>query len=357
MGIIYIKVGLITLERMISSMENKKKYMIWGICIALPLVLLMFSLFIGRYDFTFGEIVDILIHPSEWKNDPSRSIQYSVIYDMRLPRCLMAFVVGGALAISGGAQQSMFRNPLVDSGMLGVSAGAGFGACLAIVAFGDNFMIYLCAFIFGILAMMLSCLVGKIYDTSPTVTLVLGGVVVSSIFNALVSFLKFVADPLEKLPTITFWLMGSLQRANFKDLLLVLIPIVPSIIVMLLLRWRLNVLSLGEKEASSLGVDVKMVRALMMISTSIATAAAVCVSGTIGWIGLIVPHIVRMIVGNDNRALLPASLLIGGSFLMAVDLLARSITSAEVPIGVLTAIIGGPFFVLILKKTKGGGSW
>lgn len=338
-------------------LSRRKKYMVWGICMLLPILLLFVSLFVGRYEFEVQDILDILLHPEEWSSDPERLIPYSVIYEMRLPRSLLAFVVGAALAISGGTQQSMFRNPLVDSGMLGVSAGAGFGACLAIVLFGNNFMIYFMSFGFGILAMGMSYLVGKIYDTSPTVTLVLGGVVVSSIFSALVSFVKFVADPLEKLPTITFWLMGTLQRANFEDLGMVLIPIVPSVIVMLLLSWKLNVLSLGEKDAVALGVDVKRIRGILMICTSIATAAAVCVSGTIGWIGLIVPHIVRMMVGNDNRVLLPASMAIGGAFLMAVDLLARSITSAELPIGVLTAIIGGPFFIMILKRTKGGGSW
>ena len=337
--------------------SKKKEAFMWILCLALPLVLLIISLFVGRYDFTLADIVDILIHPEAWKNNPDTAIQFSVIYEMRLPRALMAFVVGGALAISGGAQQSMFRNPLVDSGMLGVSAGAGFGACVAIVLFGQNFMIYILSFVFGILAMALSYMVGKIYDTSPTVTLVLGGVVVSSIFSALVSFVKYVADPLEKLPTITFWLMGSLSRANFQDLLMVLVPIVPSIAIIILLRWRLNILSLGEKDAIALGVNINQVRGIIMICTSVATAAAVCVSGTIGWIGLIVPHIVRMMVGNDNRILLPCSLAIGGSFLMAIDLMARSMSSAEIPIGVLTAIIGGPFFVLILQRTKGGGSW
>lgn len=342
---------------MLNMTSKKKLTLVWIVCILLPILLLLFSLFMGRYDFEIFEIVDILVNRSEWGQDPEKAIQYSVIYDMRLPRAILAFVVGGTLAISGAAQQSMFRNPLVDSGMLGVSAGAGFGACLAIVLFGDNFAIYILAFFFGILAMCLSYFVGKFYDSSPTITLVLGGVVVSSIFSAMISFIKYVADPLEKLPTITFWLMGSLGRANFEDLSFALIPIVPSIIGILLLRWKLNVISLGDKDAISLGVNTNLIRIFLMIFTSIATAGAVCISGTIGWIGLIVPHIIRMLIGNDNRALLPISLLVGGSFLMIIDIIARSIVSAEIPIGVLTALIGGPFFVLILRKTKGGGSW
>ncbi len=329
----------------------------FAICIGLPILLIGLSLFIGRYTLGFSEIVSILFHPAEWMNDPERAIEYSLIHEIRLPRALMAFIVGGALSVSGGALQGMFRNPLVDSGMLGVSSGAGFGACLGIILFPNSAMVYFLAFAFGLLAVMLSYLAGKIYDSAPTVTLVLGGVIVSSVFSALISFTKFTADPMEKLPTITFWLMGSLSRANFQDISIALIPISIGVAGIMLVRWQINVLSLGEKEARTLGVNTTLSRAIVIVCTSIATAGAVCISGTIGWIGLIIPHIVRMLFGNDNRILLPASLCIGGAFLLAVDLAARSIVSTEIPLGVLTALIGGPFFILILKRTKGGGSW
>lgn len=327
------------------------------VCVIVPIVIILFSLFIGRYDLKFSDIVSILLEREKWASDPLRAIEYSLIYDIRLPRALLAFIVGGALSISGGALQGMFRNPLVDSGMLGVSAGAGFGACLGIIFFNNPFMIYTLSFLFGITAVLLSYITGKIYDSAPTVTLVLGGVVISAIFSALISFLKFVADPMEKLPTITFWLMGSMSRANFRDMSIALIPITIGIVGILLIRWRVNVLSLGEKEASTLGVNTSLCRAIIIVCTAIATAGAVCVSGTIGWVGLIIPHIVRMLVGNDNRVLLPVCLSVGGCFLLIVDLIARSIVSSEIPLGVLTALLGGPFFIVILKRTKGGGSW
>jgi len=327
------------------------------VCLVLPVILIVFSLFVGRYDLTISDILSILLEKEKWLADPDRAIEYSLVYDIRLPRALLAFIVGGALAVSGGALQGMFRNPLVDSGMLGVSSGAGFGACLGIIFFHQSFMIYALAFCFGILAVLLSYMTGKIYDSAPTVTLVLGGVVISAIFSALISFMKFVADPMEKLPTITFWLMGSLSRANFQDMTIAMIPVTIGIAGIMLIRWRVNVLSLGEREANTMGVNTGLCRAIIIVCTSFATAGAVCVSGTIGWVGLIIPHIVRMIVGNDNRILLPVCLSVGGCFLLIVDLIARSIVSTEIPLGVLTALIGGPFFIVILKRTKGGGSW
>lgn len=340
------------------SIINQKnfKFLVLA-CILLPIILIFFSLFIGRYELSIRDILSILIEKEKWISNPERVIEYSLVREIRLPRALLAFIVGGALSISGGALQGMFRNPLVDSGMLGVSAGAGFGACLGILFFPNSLMIYFLAFFFGVFAVLLSYLTGKIYDSAPTVTLVLGGVVISAIFSALISFVKYVADPLEKLPTITFWLMGTLNRANFQDMPVALVPIAIGVTGIILVRWQINVLSLGDKEASTLGVNTNFYRAIVIICTSIATAGAVCVSGTIGWVGLIIPHIVRMLVGNDNRVLLPVSLSLGGSFLLIVDLIARSIVSTEIPLGVLTAMIGGPFFILILKRTKGGGSW
>ncbi|MGB4242399.1 MAG: iron ABC transporter permease, partial [Dethiobacteria bacterium] len=320
-------------------------------------LLVLLSLFVGRYELSFSDILSILMEREKWISDPERAIEYSLVWEIRLPRALLAFVVGGTLSVCGGALQGMFRNPLVDSGMLGVSAGAGFGACLGILLFPNSVMIYSLAFFFGVFSVLLSYLTGKIYKSAPTVTLVLGGVVISAIFSALISFVKFVADPLEKLPTITFWLMGSLTRANFQDLTIALIPITIGIAGIMLIRWQINVLSLGDREARTLGVNTGLCRAIVIACTSIATAGAVCVSGTIGWVGLIIPHIVRMLVGNDNRVLLPACVSIGGCFLSIVDLVARSIVSTEIPLGVLTAIIGGPFFIVILKRTKGGGSW
>ena len=196
-------------------MSKKKKTIIYILAILAPIALIFFSLFVGRYEITIGEVLAILGNGIVLD---STDIATSLIYEIRLPRALMAFMVGASLAIAGGALQGMFRNPLVDSGMLGVSTGAAFGACLGILLFGGaSSLIYGLSFAFGLSAVLLSCLVAKIYNSAPTVTLVLGGVVVSAVFSALISFVKYVADPLDKLPTITFWLMGSLSRASFDD--------------------------------------------------------------------------------------------------------------------------------------------
>lgn len=335
--------------------EKERPFSLYLSASILFVILLMFaSLFVGRYPLTVGEVVHYLRSGIGGHFSEVEAIKHTVIWQVRLPRAILAVLVGGALAVSGGALQGMFRNPLVDSGMLGVSAGAGFGAALSIILFNNQLMTYLFAFLFGMLAVLLSYLTSKIYKSAPTVTLVLGGVVISSIFSSMLSFLKYIADPYEELPTIVFWLMGSLSKANYQDIKWALVPIGIGTIGMLALRWRINVLSLGDREAKSLGVNTPLTRMLVVGSASLATAGAVCVSGTIGWVGLVIPHIGRMIVGNDNRKLLPMSFAIGAAFLLIVDNVGRTITPSEIPIGVLTALIGGPFYIWLLKRSKGG---
>ena len=281
---------------------------------------------------------------------------HTLIWDIRMPRAILGAMVGGCLAVSGASFQGLFRNPLVSSGILGVSSGAGFGAALAIILFhGSTSAVYIFAFAFAMLAVLLSYLIGRVYNTTPTITLVLGGVVVSSIFSALISFAKYVADPYQQLPAIVFWLMGSLATARYHDILVAGIPMSIGIAGLLAIRWRINVLSMGDREAHSLGVNLAVDKGIVIICASLATAGAVCVSGIIGWVGLVIPHICRMIVGNDNRVLIPASLSLGACFLVLVDNVGRIITGSEMPLGILTALIGGPFFVWLLKKTKGGG--
>jgi iron complex transport system permease protein len=281
---------------------------------------------------------------------------HTLIWDIRMPRAILGAMVGGCLAVSGASFQGLFRNPLVSSGILGVSSGAGFGAALAIILFhGSTSAVYIFAFAFAMLAVLLSYLIGRVYNTTPTITLVLGGVVVSSIFSALISFAKYVADPYQQLPAIVFWLMGSLATARYHDILVAGIPMSIGIAGLLAIRWRINVLSMGDREAHSLGVNLAVDKGIVIVCASLATAGAVCVSGIIGWVGLVIPHICRMIVGNDNRVLIPASLSLGACFLVLVDNVGRIITGSEMPLGILTALIGGPFFVWLLKKTKGGG--
>ncbi len=327
--------------------------------IAAPIASVFVSLFLGRYPLTVGTVLRTIAGrfvpldggiPSELAE-----LYDMLIWGIRMPRLLLGALVGGSLAVSGASFQGLFYNPLVSSGILGVSAGAGFGAALAILLFDNTAAIYLFSFGFGLLAMLLSYMIGRFYQAAPTVTLVLGGVIVSSIFSALVSLAKYAADPHTQLPAIVFWLMGSLASARYKDIAAGGIPMVLGIAGLFSLRWQINVLSMGDKEARTLGVNTSLARGLVALFATLATAGAVCVSGVIGWVGLVIPHIGRMIVGNDNRVLIPCCISLGATFLILIDDLARLISGSEIPLGILTALVGAPFFVYLLKKTKGGG--
>lgn len=321
----------------------------------MPVICICLSLCIGRYPLPLSDVLKILLSRFESFHISVTDIQYGVVWDIRLPRAVLGALVGGSLAVSGAAFQGLFKNPLVSSGILGVSAGAGFGATLAILLFHSLAAVYPFALGFGILAVMLSCMIGRVYQSTPSIMLVLGGVIVASVFSALISFAKFVADPYEQLPAIVFWLMGSLANVGYKEIQVAIIPILIGFAGLYGISWRINVLSMGDKEAHSLGINVRLSKAIVIICASLATAGAVSVSGIIGWIGLVIPHIGRMLVGNDNRILIPVSFSLGASFLILVDNLGRILTGSEIPLGILTAIIGGPFFVYLLKKTKGGG--
>ena len=304
----------------------------------------------GRYPIALREVLSVLMPGSvNLSADPRIS---GVIRFIRLPRILLGFLVGGSLAVSGTAFQGLFRNPLVSSGMLGVSAGASFGAALAIILFGRSPVIFPFSFLFAGLAVFLSYLVGKIYRGSTGITLVLGGVVIGSLFSAMVSFLKYIADPLDQLPAIVFWLMGSLASARYKDILLAGFPMLLGSAGLFAVRYRINVLAMGEKEARTMGVNVPFMRLFLVVCATLATAGAVCVSGVIGWVGLVVPHMGRMLVGSDNRILIPFSFSLGGCFLIAVDDISRILSGNELPLGILTAFVGAPFFIYLLKKTK-----
>lgn len=320
-----------------------------------PLSLIFLSLFVGRYPISVIAVFKMLWSKLTLSYYDLPGIYQTVVWEIRMPRAILGALVGGALAISGTAFQGLFRNPLVSSGILGVSSGAGFGAALAILLFNTQVSVYLFAFLFALLAVLFSYLIGKIYNTTPTIMLVLGGVIVSSVFSALISFIKYVADPYDKLPAIVFWLMGSLASARTEDIKIAGIPMLIGIAGIWALRWRINVLSMGDREAHSLGLSTALNKGLIILFATLATASAVSVSGTIGWVGLIIPHIGRMLVGNDNKRLIPASFSLGASFLILVDLTGRMITGSEIPLSILTALIGAPFFVYLLKMTKGKG--
>lgn len=337
-------------------MEKKKNNLILYIGLILaPFACIFISLCVGRYPLAFSDVIKTLVS-GPWSDTPAvREIFQNIIWEIRLPRALLGCLVGASLAISGTAFQGLFQNPLVSSGILGVSSGAGFGAALAILLFSTVSAAYPFALLFGIVAVVCSYLISRLYGQAPAIMLVLGGVIVSSIFAALLSFVKYVADPYEQLPTIVFWLMGSLASARYHDILVAGIPMVIGIVGLFCIRWQINVLSMGDREAHSLGVNTTLSKTLVIFCATLATAGAVCVSGVIGWIGLVIPHVGRMLVGNDNRVLVPVSLSLGACFLVLVDNLGRIITGSEIPLGILTALVGGPFFVYLLKKTRGGG--
>ncbi len=318
--------------------------------VVLPVLFVLLSLFFGRYPLPVREVLAALFSPARV---PLAS--RVAVWQLRLPRALAAAFVGASLAASGAAFQSVFRNPLVSSGILGVSNGAGFGACVAIVCFGGGVYTYLFSFVFALAAVVLSWFAGRISRVTTTITMILGGTIVGAFFSALVSIMKYVADPYSQLPSITFWFMGSFSSVGYSRLLAA-IPMTIGMALIFLSRWRLNVLSMGEREAAALGLDVRRSRFLVIGGATLCTAAAVCISGTIGWVGLVIPHIGRMLIGNNNQKLVPVSISLGACFMVLMDLLSRTLTGAEIPIGILCALIGTPFFVYLLKKTR-GGNW
>lgn len=272
----------------------------------------------------------------------------SVVINIRLPRILAAFFVGAALATAGSAYQGMFQNPLVSPDILGASAGAGFGAALAI--FSDLGPVYITIFAFagGIISVASAYIISRLTKGSATLSMVLAGILVGSLFTAATSYIKMVADTEDQLPEITYWLMGSLASETISDVIFAGVIILAGIIPIFLLRWRMNVLTLGEDEARSMGINTHRLRLVVVISATLITAAAVSISGIIGWIGLVIPHFCRMIFGYDYRRIIPASIILGGGFLLLVDDVARCIATVEVPIGILTAFIGAPIFAYLL---------
>lgn len=277
----------------------------------------------------------------------------TIIFNLRLPRIIIATFLGAGLSLSGLVYQGIFQNPMVSPDLLGSTSGAGFGAALAILLGLSYLEITLVSFLFGILAVSFVLLISSRVRGNPTLTLVLSGMMVSSVFSALISFIKLIADPEEALPQITYFLMGSLSSVRKEDILPVVILIVIAIVPIVILRWSLNIMTQGEEEAKALGVNTKAVRLASIISATIVTATATSLCGMISYVGLVIPHLVRMITGCDYRKTVPASILLGSSFLILVDTISRSIATVELPIGILTSLIGAPFFLyLIVREAK-----
>lgn len=317
----------------------------------LLVVIFVLSACIGRYGIAPSEILRIILG----KADPD-SMDSVVFFTTRLPRVLAALLIGAALSISGATYQGIFRNPLVSPDILGAAAGASFGAALAIFLGLGKIWLQISAFGFGVLGVSISYIIGvrmsgRMRDN--TTTLVLCGMVITAIFSALISAVKLAADPYDELPTITFWLMGGLTYVIKEDILIMLAPLIIGGVTLFMMRFRLNALSLSDEEISAIGINAERSRRIVILCATLLTSGSVAVGGMIAWVGLIVPHIARLITGPDYRKLLPASLLIGAIFLMIVDDAARTILSIELPLGVLTALIGAPMFlVLLLRKER-----
>ncbi|AMD16719.1 ABC transporter permease [Methanobrevibacter sp. YE315] len=317
--------------------------------IFLPIILFFASFLLGRYPVSPIDVINTILCPIFPQLEVSPTIT-TIVYEIRLPRIIAAIVVGAALSMAGAAFQSIFKNPLVSPDLLGVSNGAGFGAALAILISGAGVVTQIFAFVFGIISVSITYLISRAYKAGGILILVLSGVAISAFFNSLISAIKFIADPDDKLPEIVYWLMGSLASVNLDKLIMILIPIIIGTIILMALRWHMNLLAMGDEEAQSLGLNPTRVRLLIIAGCTLLTSAAVSISGIIGWVGLVIPHMTRMIVGPDNRVLIPASLSLGASFLLLVDNISRALISIEIPIGILTAIIGVPIFLYLLKK-------
>jgi iron complex transport system permease protein len=326
----------------------------WLAMILVPLAALYVSLFVGRFTVPAADVARILASRL-WPMTPDwpASVE-TIVLQIRLPRAILAMFVGAGLSVSGAAFQGMFRNPLVSPDILGVTAASGFGAALALLLSRGAFELELIAFLFGILGVGLTYLLARTYRSTPVLMLVLSGVIVAAFFSALLSGAKYLADPDSKLPVITYWLLGSLNGASMRSLSLALPPIVLGGAGLMLVRWRLNVLSMGDEEARSLGVRTDRLKGIIIVCTTLITAAAVSVCGIVGWVGLVIPHLARMWVGPDHRALLPAACSIGATYLLLIDDVARTASASEIPLGILTAIVGAPFFAYLLRKTRGG---
>ena len=292
---------------------------------------------------------DIFHFEKTWED-----VYETIVWDVRMPRIIAAILVGASLSVAGATYQGLFRNPMVSPDILGASAGASVGACLMMLLNQNGVIIQIAAFVFGLFAVILTYSLSKTLSKSADMVLmlVLCGLIVSTLFQAFVSIIKYVADTDLLLPEITYWLMGSIAKVTYKDIMFFMIPFTLGVIPIMLIRWQLNVMSFGEDEAKAMGVNVRSIRLICIVCSTLLTAGVVSIAGTIGWVGLMIPHLVRFMVGPNNVKLIPMSFLTGSLFMLVVDNVCRSALAYEIPLGVLTSLIGAPFFVLILYKHK-----
>ena len=333
-------------------MSKRKLAIIICLEIAVPLIVALLALCVGRYALTPVEVITTLFAgPAPSEPGPATM----VVFNVRLPRILLAFIVGAGLAVVGCCFQSIFSNPLASPDTLGVSAGAAFGAALGILLSLSIAGVQALALGFGMVAIVLTFALSNMRKGSGILMVVLAGVITSAFFNALISAIKYLADPTTKLPEITYWLMGSMVGASYFDLSSAIPLIGIPCVLLILLRWKLNVLMLPENESMSLGVKPRTLRWIIILLGTLIVASCVSVCGQVGWVGLVIPHMARRVVGTNHQYLLPASISMGGTYLLIIDTLARSLSSGEIPLSILTALIGLPIFVVLYFKKGARG--
>ncbi len=328
----------------------------FAVLIAAFLLIFFGAFTVGRYAVRIDKTVCILLDGALRATSRGRwglaafwtNAEAAVVLNVRLPRILAAALIGAALSVAGVSYQGMFRNPMVSPDLLGASTGAGFGAALALFLSFSYFGVTLSAFCFGLAAVLLAYLISRKSRMDSTLSMVLAGMMISSLFTAGTSLIKLVADTENQLPAITYWLMGSLTSVRGRDVRFAFFPILLGLIPLLLLRWRINLLTLSEAEARSMGVDTRRLRLIVILCATLMTAASVAISGMIGWVGLVIPHFCRILFGYDYRKLLPSCALLGAAFLILVDTIARTVTTAEIPLGILTSFVGAPVFLYLI---------
>jgi iron chelatin ABC transporter, permease protein len=315
------------------------------------LLCIIISLGVGRFSISSNDVIMALISIFGFNGDVASNAQ-NVVLNIRLPRIIAAVFVGAALSLSGAAYQGVFRNQLVSPDLLGVSAGACVGAATAIVLDLSLFGVQILAFICGLIAVGITLAIPKLMNKNSTLMLVLSGVIVSGLMGSLIGLLKYIADPETKLPDIVYWQLGSLAKVDTTNLIFIAPIMLVCGVLLVAMSWRINLLSMGDESAAKLGVNVNFERGIIIVCATLLTASSVCISGIVAWVGLLIPHLARMIVGANNIRSMPISIFIGAIFLLFVDTLARSISIAEVPLGVLTGFIGTIFFIFVLMRNK-----
>ncbi len=339
-------------------MENKKKRIIISALSAVFAVVFIGGICFGRHSVPVLQTLRLLINQISEKIFSSplavtwTDSMKSMVINVRLPRIIAAAAIGAGLSASGATYQGIFKNPLVSPDLLGVSAGATVGASAAILLGATSSLIQLSALAGGFLAVCIAVSIPKLFSNNSSTMLVLAGIIVSGFMSALQGLAKYVADPEAQLASIVFWTMGSLASVMMKTVLPVLPAIIAALAVIFGIRWKINLLSLGASEAQSLGVNINALRAVAILCSTVLTACSVCISGTVGWIGLVIPHFSRLLIGDDNRFTIPASMLLGASFMIVVDTLARTVSAGEIPLSIITGLLGTPIFIILLRRQK-----